>query len=72
MPPLVPVPFESKEPPAKTTVLVTAQDGQKFELQVAVIVLGVADQGMTNPLDGMPIFQIASQIVTRVTRHTDG
>ena len=67
-----PVAFEVKEPTAKTTVLITAQDGQKFELQLALIVLGVGDQGITNPLDGLPLFQVASQIVMQVRRHVDG
>jgi hypothetical protein len=57
--------------PAKTTVLVTGQDGQQFEIQVALIVLGVLDQGILNPLDGVPIFQVASQIVMQVKRRSD-
>jgi hypothetical protein len=69
---LVPVPFEQEGSPGKTTVVVTMQDGQKFEIQLALVVLGVADQGMANPLDGMPMFQVASQVVTRVSRRANG
>ncbi len=66
-----PVQFEIKEQ-TPVTIMVTTQDGQAFELNIAVMVLGVTDQGLTNPLDGMPIFQVASQMVMQVKRHSDG
>jgi hypothetical protein len=66
-----PVKFEAK-PRKNVTVSVTAQDGQKYEIEMALIVQGVIDTGQENPLDGLPMFQIASQIVTQVKRQTDG
>ena len=66
-----PVQFETKDS-ARATVLVTTQDGQKFDVQMAILVLGVLDQGVKNPLDGLPIFQVASQVLMQVKRHPDG
>jgi len=66
-----PVKFEAK-PERNITVSVTAQDGQKYQIEMALIVQGVVDTGQDNPLDGLPMFQIASQIVTQVKRKTDG
>ena len=59
-----PVPFEVKETPS-SVIVVTAPDGKKYEIRFAMMVLGVSDQGVTNPLDGLPIFNFASQIVTQ-------
>jgi hypothetical protein len=66
-----PVQFEVKES-TKATIWVTTPDGQRFEVQMAIMVLGVQDQGLTNPLDGLPIFQVASQLVMQVKRRSDG
>jgi hypothetical protein len=67
----VPVQFDPKSTPSATIVVAT-HDGQKFDLKMAILVYSVVDQGLTNPLDGMPIFQVASQIVMQVERHIDG
>lgn len=66
-----PVQFEVKDQ-APMTIVVTTNDGRKYDLNLAVMVLGVMDQGLTNPLDGMPIFQVASQIVMQAKSHVDG
>lgn len=67
----VPARFETQAA-VPTTVVVTTGDGQTFDLQMAIVVLGVVDQGITNPLDGLPIFQVATQLVMQVKRHADG
>jgi hypothetical protein len=66
-----PVQIEVKEP-TQVTIVVTTHDGQKYDLDIAVLILGVLDQGIVNPLDGMPVFQVASQQFMQVKRHVDG
>ena len=66
-----PVKFAAK-PEKNVTVSVTTQDGQKYQIDIAIVVQGVMDTGQENPLDGMPMFQIASQLVTQVKRQSDG
>ena len=62
-----PLAFEVKESPP-TVMMVTGTDGQRYEVKIAVVVMGVNDTGITNPLDGMPIFNMASQAVVQITR----
>jgi len=64
------VPFEVKDQPP-LVVTVTLPDGQKYDVLMAVMVHDVIEQGVTNPLDGMPILQIAHQVVMKVKRHED-
>jgi hypothetical protein len=54
------------------TIVVTTSDGQKYDLALAVLIHGVMDQGVVNPLDGLPILQVASQLLMQVKRHVDG
>ena len=42
--------------------------GVKYDLSMAIMVLRVLDQGIVNPLDGLPIFQVVSQIVMQVKK----
>ena len=62
-----PVAYEVEQSPA-TIVVVTTEDGRKYELRLALIMQLVIDTGQVNPLDQMPIFQISSQIVTQTLR----
>jgi hypothetical protein len=55
-----------------TVVLVTAADGTKYELQIAILILGVMDLGIKNPIDQMPLFSLQSQVVTQTKRRTNG
>lgn len=66
-----PVQFEVKDN-APMTIVVTTSDGQKYDLALAVLIHGVMDQGVVNPLDGLPILQVASQLLMQVKRHVDG
>jgi len=66
-----PVQFDVEQA-KNVTIVVTAQNGKRYNLDMAVLVLQVTDSGIVNPLDQLPIFQVTSQIVTRVTEHTDG
>jgi hypothetical protein len=63
--------FEIKEQ-APLVMEVTAQDGKKYDVKLAIMVGAVIDQGSINPLDGTPLLQIMSQIVTQVKIHGNG
>lgn len=54
------------------TMTVTTQDGKKYSVELALLVAQVLDSGQINPLDQMPIFQIGTQIVMRVTEKGNG
>lgn len=61
----VPVGFEVRD--AKpSTVLVSGQDGQIYEVKVALMISNVIEQPMRNPIDGLPIFQLGIQPVIQV------
>jgi hypothetical protein len=65
-----PVQFEIKEQ-VPVTLVVTTSDGQKYDLLAAIVIHGVSDQGVINPIDGTPLLQLASQLVMQVRRHAD-
>jgi hypothetical protein len=66
-----PAEFEVKDQ-APTTLVVTTSDGRKYDVTIAMMVLSVFDQGTINPLDKMPIIQVASQQFMQVKPHADG
>jgi hypothetical protein len=66
-----PVEFEVKDQ-SPTTVVVTTKDGRKYDVTIASMVLSIFDQGTLNPLDQMPILQVASQQFMQVKPHVDG
>ena len=66
-----PLEFTPKES-AQGLVVVTTADGQRYEVRLAMVVTAVSDTGHRNPLDGLPMFQITTQIVSQITRKTDG
>jgi len=39
---------------------------------MAILVSGVVDQGTVNPIDGMPIFGVAAQVVTAIALVDNG
>lgn len=63
--------FEVKDQ-SPTTVVVTTKDGRKYDVTIASMVLSIFDQGTLNPLDQMPILQVASQQFMQVKPHVDG
>jgi hypothetical protein len=63
--------FEQETKPI-TTVQVTASDGVKYEVKLAILVQAVIDSGMTNPIDDVPIFQFVAQTTVQVRRKTNG
>lgn len=65
------VDFKVESNPA-TVLTVTGADGARYEVRLAMILTQVADSGIKNPLDNMPIFNIAAATATHVTRKTDG
>lgn len=71
MPGAAVVPFDVGESPA-TVLTVTGTDGVQYEVKIATLVMGAIDTGMKNPLDGMPIFNLQTQVLVQVKRKTDG
>jgi hypothetical protein len=55
-----------------TTLVVTLENGNRYEVKMAMVVQAVFDTGQTNPLDGMPLLQIVSQVVTQTQQRQDG
>jgi hypothetical protein len=53
-----------------TEVEVTAADGTKYEIKLALLIPIVIDTGMVNPIDNVPIFNIPANIVAQITRKT--
>jgi hypothetical protein len=66
-----PLSFEQESKPI-ATVVVTNSDGVRYEIKLALLVQAVMETGMTNPIDDMPLFNIAAQTVVQITRKTDG
>ena len=60
----VPLEFTVDEAPP-TLVTVTAQDGTKYLVKMATMVVAVQDTGIKNPLDGLPVFNLQAQVVTQ-------
>jgi len=67
----VPVTFSVRQSPS-TVLEVQGPDGRKYELKMAILVSGVVDQGTVNPIDGMPIFGVAAQVVTAIALVDNG
>ncbi len=40
-------------------------------MKIAILVMGVVDTGMTNPIDLLPIFNVASQVILQVKQKAD-
>jgi hypothetical protein len=55
-----------------TTVSITGPDGVQYEVKLALLVQMIMETGMTNPIDGMPMFNIVAQTATQVKRKTNG
>jgi hypothetical protein len=69
--PAGPVHFEVENSPA-TVVVVTGSDGQRYEARIALLIMGASDTGLLSPLDGLPVFNIATQVVAQVKRVANG
>jgi hypothetical protein len=64
------VQFSVKEAPA-TIVAVTGADGERYEIRIALLVRGVVDTGQLSPLDGLPMFSVSSQVISKTERQKD-
>jgi len=63
------VEFKVEQAPA-TVVAITGADGQVYELRVAVMIQAVVDTGQTNPLDGLPLFNVVSQVMSQLQKRS--
>ncbi len=59
-------PKDFKVEASGTTVLLVEMNGKTYEIKLAPLVMSVVDVGHTNPIDGTPVFQVISQLVTQV------
>jgi hypothetical protein len=65
-----PVTFEVDQS-VPTTLTVTASDGKRYEVKMAMLVQAVVETGQVNPLDQMPIFNVVSQVLSQTKLKTD-
>jgi hypothetical protein len=65
LPTPVPVDFTTKET-TPIVLEVKGADGKRYEVRMALLVTNVIDSGTRNPLDGMPILQMGTQVVVQV------
>lgn len=63
-----PVEFQVTEEGKPSTIVVTGADGARFEIRLAISVQAVLETGQVNPLDGLPVYQLATQSFVQVTR----
>ena len=68
--PAGPASFEVTDSPA-TTIKITGQDGQKYEVKMALVITSAFDTGQVNPLDGMPMFQLPVQVAVQIKKVDD-
>jgi hypothetical protein len=61
------VEFKVEQAPA-TVVLITGADGQQYEMRAAIMVQAVVDTGQVNPLDGLPVFNVVSQVLAQLQK----
>lgn len=66
-----PLKFLVRETPP-TVIDVVGADGTQYELRIAVVVSGIFDHGLVNPLDQLPILNINAQIASQVKKVTSG
>jgi hypothetical protein len=54
-----------------TVIRVTGSDGAEYEVKFALIISGVVDTGLINPLDNTPVLSIQAATAVQVKRRAD-